>query len=93
MTSDTVGTIQQFAEHYEEPQPIFRPQLYDEDDNNGDVEGSSDDDDTKKFTGELKKLNESDASDRRSFVEQLENTFRTPARVDLKYRTSWMLRT
>jgi serine/arginine repetitive matrix protein 2 len=45
-------------------------------------------DDTKKsfdFTGELRKLNESGASDRRSFVEQLENAFRTPARVDLRY--------
>ena len=30
-------------------------------------------------------LNESGASDRRSFVEQLENAFRTPARVDLRY--------
>ena len=30
-------------------------------------------------------LNESGASDRRSFVEQLENAFRTPARIDLKY--------
>jgi len=37
------------------------------------------------FTGELKKLNESGASDRRSFVEQLENAFRTPAKVDLCY--------
>jgi serine/arginine repetitive matrix protein 2 len=45
-------------------------------------------DDTKQsfdFTGELRKLNESGASDRRSFVEQLENAFRTPARVDLRY--------
>ena len=49
---------------------------------------SSTEDDTKKsfdFTGELRKLNESGASDRRSFVEQLENAFRTPARVDLRY--------
>ncbi|TFK19266.1 hypothetical protein FA15DRAFT_709141 [Coprinopsis marcescibilis] len=39
------------------------------------------------FTGELAKLNESGASDRRSFVEQLETAFRTPAKVglDLKY--------
>jgi hypothetical protein len=44
-----------------------------------------DKDDTKKsfdFTGELKKLNESGGSDRLSFVEQLENAFRTP--VDLR---------
>ena len=49
---------------------------------------STSEDDTKKsfdFTGELRKLNESGASDRRSFVEQLENAFRTPARVDLRY--------
>ena len=39
------------------------------------------------FTGELQKLNESGASesDRRSFVEQLENAFRTLAKVDLCY--------
>jgi len=30
-------------------------------------------------------LNESGASERRSFVEQLENAFRTPARIDLRY--------
>ena len=30
-------------------------------------------------------LNKSGASDRRSFVKQLENAFRTPARIDLKY--------
>jgi serine/arginine repetitive matrix protein 2 len=48
---------------------------------------SASEDDTKKsfdFTGELKKLNESGASDRRSFVEQLESAFRTPAKVDLR---------
>ncbi|KAJ7585441.1 hypothetical protein C8J56DRAFT_1087354 [Mycena floridula] len=42
--------------------------------------------DTKKsfdFTGELKKLNESGVSDRRSFVEQLENVFKMPAKIDL----------
>jgi serine/arginine repetitive matrix protein 2 len=37
------------------------------------------------FTGELKNLNESGASDRKSFVEQLENAFWTPAKVDLCY--------
>jgi serine/arginine repetitive matrix protein 2 len=76
------------AEDYEASQPVFRAQLYDEDANNADIEGSSDDDDTKKsfdFTGELKKLNESGASDRRSFVEQLRNAFKSPARIDLKY--------
>ncbi|KAH8096901.1 hypothetical protein BXZ70DRAFT_895536 [Cristinia sonorae] len=68
--------------------PVFRATLLDEDANNlGDVEdGSEEEDETKKsfdFTGELKKLNESGASDRASFVEQLENAFRTPARIDL----------
>ncbi len=37
------------------------------------------------FTGEIKKLNESGDSDRHSFVEQLENAFRTPAKIDLRY--------
>ncbi|KIY52945.1 hypothetical protein FISHEDRAFT_69402 [Fistulina hepatica ATCC 64428] len=39
------------------------------------------------FTNELKKLSESGGSDRLSFVEQLENAFRTPAdsKVDLVY--------
>ena len=44
------------------------------------------DEDTKKsfdFTSELKKLNESGASDRASFVEQLEIAFKTPAKIDL----------
>jgi serine/arginine repetitive matrix protein 2 len=44
------------------------------------------DEDTKNtfdFTGELMMLNESGASNRRSFVEQFENAFRTPAKVDL----------
>ncbi|KAF6758956.1 hypothetical protein DFP72DRAFT_164935 [Ephemerocybe angulata] len=48
---------------------------------------SSDENYTKRsfdFTGELAKLNESGASDRRSFVEQLENAFKTPAKVDLR---------
>ncbi|KXN81385.1 hypothetical protein AN958_04774 [Leucoagaricus sp. SymC.cos] len=36
------------------------------------------------FTGELQKLNESGASNRDSFVEQLENAFKTPAMVDLR---------
>jgi len=33
------------------------------------------------FTGKVRESNESGASDRRSFVEQLESAFRTPARV------------
>ncbi|KAI0938313.1 hypothetical protein AcV5_000019 [Taiwanofungus camphoratus] len=72
------------------PVPLF--QLHDEEANQADIDeggnGSSSEDDTKKsfdFTGELQKLNESGASDRRSFVEQLENAFRTPARIELGY--------
>jgi hypothetical protein len=41
-------------------------------------------DDTKKsfdFTDELKKMNESGGSDRLSFIERLENVFRTPANL------------
>lgn len=72
--------------------PVFCAQLFDEDANQADIDdggnGSSSDDETSKsfdFTGELQKLNESGGSDRRSFVEQLENAFRTPARVDLAF--------
>lgn len=70
--------------------PVFRASVIDEDENHADVdEGTtSSEDDTKKsfdFTGELQKLNQSGASDRRSFVEQLENAFRTPAKIDLRY--------
>ncbi|KIJ60131.1 hypothetical protein HYDPIDRAFT_32553 [Hydnomerulius pinastri MD-312] len=70
--------------------PVFRATIIDEDDHHADVEeaGMSSEDDTKKsfdFTGELQKLNQSGGSDRRSFVEQLENAFRTPAKIDLRY--------
>jgi len=70
--------------------PTFRASLIDEEDNHPNIDdgGATSDEDTKKsfdFTGGLKKLNESGASDRRSFVEQLENVFRTPAEVDLCY--------
>ncbi|KAH9837979.1 uncharacterized protein C8Q71DRAFT_898946 [Rhodofomes roseus] len=71
------------------PVPVF--QLFDEDDHQADIESSPTspaEDDTKKsfdFTGELRKLNESGGSDRRSFVEQLENAFRTPAKIGLDY--------
>ncbi|KAI0653383.1 hypothetical protein C8Q70DRAFT_1059376 [Cubamyces menziesii] len=50
--------------------------------------GSGSEADTKKsfdFTGELQKLNESGGSDRASFVEQLENAFKTPARIELGF--------
>ena len=71
-------------------QPLFPANFVDEVDNHAEIdEGhASSEDDTKKsfdFTGELKKLNESGASDRRSFVEHLENAFRTPAKIDLRY--------
>ncbi|GLB36845.1 hypothetical protein LshimejAT787_0311320 [Lyophyllum shimeji] len=65
--------------------------LVDDEDNHADIEAggnSSEEDNTKKsfdFTGEIRKLNESGASDRRSFVEQLESAFRTPAKIDLRY--------
>ncbi|KAI0915304.1 hypothetical protein AcV5_003809 [Taiwanofungus camphoratus] len=67
------------------PVPLF--QLHDEEANQADIDeggnGSSSEDDTKKsfdFTGELQKLNESGASDRRSFVEQLEKCFPYPCK-------------
>ncbi|OBZ78003.1 hypothetical protein A0H81_01654 [Grifola frondosa] len=72
--------------------PVF--QLFDEEANQADIDeggNASSEDDTKKsfdFTGELKKLNESGASDRRSFVEQLENAFRTPAKIGLGFGLS-----
>lgn len=75
----------------EEPElPVLRVTLLDENDNEADLDspGSPSDSDTGKsfdFTGELKRLHESGASDRHSFVEQLENAFRTPARVDLDF--------
>lgn len=76
--------------------PVFRASVIDEDENHADIdEGTaSSEDDTKKsfdFTGELQKLNQSGASDRRSFVEQLENAFRTPAKIDLRYGFSGSL--
>lgn len=70
----------------EEPPALPVLRLTDEEDQNADMdESSGSEDDTKKsfdFTGELQALNESGGSDRRSFVEQLENAFRTPAKVD-----------
>ncbi|EMD32355.1 hypothetical protein CERSUDRAFT_108803 [Gelatoporia subvermispora B] len=70
--------------------PVFQAQLYDEEANLADLDdgthGASSEDDTNKsfdFTGEIQKLNESGASDRLSFVEQVESAFRTPARIEL----------
>ncbi|EPQ51625.1 hypothetical protein GLOTRDRAFT_117955 [Gloeophyllum trabeum ATCC 11539] len=72
--------------------PVFRALLNDEEGNQADIDeggvSSPGEDDTNKsfdFTGELKKLNESGGSDRRSFIEQLESAFRTPAQFDLRY--------
>jgi hypothetical protein len=65
------------------------PVFTDDDDQNGfGIDGHSSEEDTKKsfdFTGEIRRLNESGASDRDSFVEQLEMAFRTPAKIDLHY--------
>ncbi|KAJ6505350.1 hypothetical protein C8R45DRAFT_861122 [Mycena sanguinolenta] len=68
--------------------PVLNIQLLD-DGHHGDIdEGAmSSEEDTKRsfdWTGELKVLNESGGSDRRSFVEQLENAFATPAKLDLR---------
>ncbi|KAH9003289.1 hypothetical protein EDB86DRAFT_2846246 [Lactarius hatsudake] len=63
-------------------QPIVEES--DEDDESD--SSSLEENDTKKsfdFTGELKKLSSSAGSHRHSFVEQLENAFRTPARYHL----------
>ena len=69
--------------------PVFHVSLIDDEQNHYDIDGmNTSDEDTKNtfdFTGELQKLNESGASDRRSFVEQLESAFRTPAKVALCY--------
>jgi serine/arginine repetitive matrix protein 2 len=69
--------------------PEFRIRLFNDEANHGDIDtNSSSEDDTKKsfdFTGEIRKLNESGVSERRSFVEQLETAFRTPAKIDLQY--------
>ncbi|KIM75320.1 hypothetical protein PILCRDRAFT_92174 [Piloderma croceum F 1598] len=70
--------------------PVFRAFVIDEQNNHHDIDDNSisSEDDTKKsfdFTGELKKLNHSGVSHRRSFVEQLENAFGTPAGMDMQY--------
>ncbi|GJJ13064.1 hypothetical protein Clacol_007313 [Clathrus columnatus] len=51
------------------------------------ISGSGSDDDTKQsfdFTGELKRLNESGGSHRRSFVEQLDAAFKTPVHINVR---------
>jgi serine/arginine repetitive matrix protein 2 len=64
--------------------------LIDEEQRLSDIEAlspiTSDEDNTRKsfeFTAELNRLNESGASNRRSFVEQLANAFDTPAKIDI----------
>ena len=69
--------------------PIFRAHLVDDQDNEADIEETSEssDDETRKsfdFTGELQKLNESGASDRHSFIMQLESAFKTQANINIK---------
>jgi serine/arginine repetitive matrix protein 2 len=54
-------------------------------DGEGSVRGEDDTTKSFDFTGELAKLNESGAGHRQSFVEQLENAFRTPAKINLRY--------
>ncbi|KAK0244974.1 hypothetical protein EDD85DRAFT_1348 [Armillaria nabsnona] len=68
------------------PPPVFRAQVIDEQEHHAEL-GPSEEDTNKSFdfTDEIKKLNESGDSDRHSFVEQLENAFRTPAKIDLRY--------
>ncbi|KZV76755.1 hypothetical protein PENSPDRAFT_342582 [Peniophora sp. CONT] len=67
--------------------PMFRTAPLNDHDHLAVLDGAeSGDDDTKRsfdFTGELRALNESGGSDRLSFVEQLENAFKTPAKVNL----------
>ncbi|KAJ7785840.1 hypothetical protein B0H16DRAFT_1354701 [Mycena metata] len=67
--------------------PVFHVEPADDDTHHAYMDEGSSEEDTKKsfdFTGELQKLNESGGSDRRSFVEQLENAFKTPAKLDLR---------
>jgi serine/arginine repetitive matrix protein 2 len=69
--------------------PVDSTQLINEEgDNNAHESESSslEENDTKRsfdFTGELKKLSESSGTHRHSFMEQLENAFRTPAKYHL----------
>ena len=69
--------------------PVNSAQLINEEgDNNAHESESSslEENDTKRsfdFTGELKKLSESSGTHRHSFMEQLENAFRTPAKYHL----------
>lgn len=70
--------------------PAFQP--FDVQDNHAEVDegghGSESEDDTKKsfdFMGELQKLKEPGGSGRHSFIEQVKNAFKTPARIELGF--------
>ncbi|TFK47392.1 hypothetical protein OE88DRAFT_1728500 [Heliocybe sulcata] len=72
--------------------PVFRALLNDEHGNEIDIDEdclpSPSEDDTQQsfdFTGELRMLRESGGCDQASFIEELENAFRTSARFDLQY--------
>lgn len=88
--NDRLGSLSFVDEEMEvdvsAPPPVFRAQVIDEQEHHAEIEPSEKDANMSfDFTGEIKKLNESDNSDRHSFVEQLENAFRTPAKIDLCY--------
>jgi len=70
-----------------EPIPVFCAQVFHVDSGSGDSDTTSNEDTggSFDFTGEIRMLNESGASDQQNFVEQLENAFKTPARIDLRY--------
>ena len=73
--------------------PVFRAQVID-DEGELDLDSvhSDAEEDTKKsfdFTGELAKLNESGGSDRRSFIEQVESAFKTPAKIAINFGESF----
>ena len=68
------------------PVPWMDDAVQPEDPNNESDSSSLEENDTKRsfdFTSELKRLSESAGSHRHSFMEQLENAFRTPAKYDL----------
>ncbi|KAK0493176.1 hypothetical protein EDD18DRAFT_1407512 [Armillaria luteobubalina] len=66
------------------PPPVFCAQVIDEQEHHAEIEPSEQDANMSfDFAGEIKKLKKSDDSDRHRFVEQLENVFRTPAKIDV----------
>ncbi|EKM52947.1 uncharacterized protein PHACADRAFT_259113 [Phanerochaete carnosa HHB-10118-sp] len=87
--SAALPSLQNETKSEQEQKPVFRASLVSVDSNQTDLDESdvsASEDDTKKsfdFTGELRLLNSSGGSDRRSFVEQLESAFRTPGDISL----------